>query len=49
MEEGGRLRRGYFIGRGLGASQFGAASAVERLGQLRQPDDEPTVYVPGGI
>jgi ATP-dependent Lhr-like helicase len=36
FEDAGRLRRGYFV-EGLGAAQFGAAGAVDRLRSLSRP------------
>ena len=52
FEEAGRVRRGYFV-EGLGAAQFAAPGAVDRmraLAQVRTPSDEPawTTPVPGG-
>ena len=50
FEEAGRVRRGYFV-EGLGAAQFAAPGAVDRMRALAKPrDDEPlwTVPVPGG-
>ena len=50
FEEAGRVRRGYFV-EGLGAAQFAAPGAVDRMRALTKPrDDEPlwTVPVPGG-
>ena len=38
MEEGGRLRRGYFVA-GLGATQFALPAAIDRLRALRDADD----------
>jgi ATP-dependent Lhr-like helicase len=38
MEESGRIRRGYFV-EGLGGSQFALPGAVDRLRDLREPDD----------
>jgi len=35
LEEGGRIRRGYFVS-GLGASQFAATAALEHLRALRE-------------
>ena len=37
MEEGGKIRRGYFV-EGLGGSQFALPGAVDRLRALREPD-----------
>ena len=39
MEEGGRIRRGYFVA-GLGATQFALPAAVDLLRQLRTPPPE---------
>ncbi len=39
MEEGGRVRRGYFID-GLGGAQFALPGAVERLRAERRPGEE---------
>ena len=50
FEEAGRVRRGYFV-EGLGAAQFAAPGAVDRMRALAKPrDEEPlwTVPVPGG-
>ncbi len=52
FEEAGRVRRGYFV-EGLGASQFAAAGAVDRMRALaaaRPAADEPLwqTPVPGG-
>ncbi|HUP47299.1 MAG TPA: crosslink repair DNA glycosylase YcaQ family protein [Thermoanaerobaculia bacterium] len=45
MEEGGKVRRGYFV-EGLGATQFAGAGALERLRSLRdEPDSPETVMV----
>ncbi len=44
FEEAGRCRRGYFVA-GLGAAQFGATGAVDRL---RAADDNPGSGGPGG-
>jgi ATP-dependent Lhr-like helicase len=44
MEEGGRIRRGYFV-EGLGAAQFALPGAVERLRAERELPDEPDVRV----
>ena len=38
LEEGGRIRRGYFV-EGLGATQFALPAAVDLLRSLRQPPD----------
>jgi ATP-dependent Lhr-like helicase len=42
LEEGGRIRRGYFVA-GLGATQFALPAAVDLLRQLRTapPDEKP--------
>ena len=50
FEEAGRVRRGYFV-EGLGAAQFAAPGAVDRMRALSKPAaEEPlwTVPVPGG-
>ena len=50
FEEAGRVRRGYFV-EGLGAAQFAAPGAVDRMRLLAKPaTEEPlwTVPVPGG-
>jgi ATP-dependent Lhr-like helicase len=50
FEEAGRVRRGYFV-EGLGAAQFAAPGAVDRMRALGKPrDEEPlwTAPVPGG-
>jgi ATP-dependent Lhr-like helicase len=44
MEEGGRLRRGYFVA-GLGAAQFALPGAVDLLRGLRDCPDETEVVV----
>ena len=44
MEEGGRLRRGYFVA-GLGAAQFALPGAVDLLRGLRDVPDETEVVV----
>ena len=45
MEEGGRIRRGYFVD-GLGAAQFALPGAIDRLRAMREPDvDRPVVHV----
>ena len=46
MEEAGRIRRGYFVA-GLGAAQFAAPGADERLRSDTQPDEdrESTTFV----
>ncbi|MCC2672834.1 MAG: associated domain protein, partial [Armatimonadetes bacterium] len=44
MEEGGKIRRGYFVA-GRGATQFGLPGAVDRLRALREPPDEPTAVL----
>ncbi len=40
MEESGKARRGYFVA-GLGATQFAARGADDRLRTLREPTDDP--------
>jgi ATP-dependent Lhr-like helicase len=42
MEEGGRIRRGYFV-EGLGAAQFALPGAVDRLRAERDLPEEPDV------
>ncbi|MFN8507192.1 MAG: DEAD/DEAH box helicase [Dehalococcoidia bacterium] len=44
MEEGGRIRRGYFI-EGLGGAQFALPAAVERLRAERERPEEARVFV----
>jgi ATP-dependent helicase Lhr and Lhr-like helicase len=44
MEEGGRVRRGYFVD-GLGGAQFALPGAVDRLRAARRPGDEPEIRV----
>ncbi len=44
MEEGGRLRRGYFVA-GLGATQFALPGALDRLRALRDRPDETEVAI----
>jgi ATP-dependent Lhr-like helicase len=44
MEEGGRIRRGYFV-EGLGATQFALPGAVDRLRTERELPEEPEVRV----
>jgi ATP-dependent Lhr-like helicase len=45
MEEGGRIRRGYFVD-GLGAAQFALPGALDRLRAVRDPDpDGPVVHL----
>jgi ATP-dependent Lhr-like helicase len=44
MEEGGRLRRGYFVA-GLGAAQFALPGAVDLLRGLRDAPDQTEVVV----
>ncbi len=44
MEEGGRIRRGYFI-EGLGAAQFALPGAVDRLRAERDLPDEPDIRI----
>jgi ATP-dependent Lhr-like helicase len=45
MEEGGRIRRGYFVD-GLGAAQFALPGALDRLRALREPaSDGPTIHL----
>ena len=42
MEEGGRIRRGYFV-EGLGGSQFALPGAVDRLRSSRQETQPPVI------
>ncbi|MGH6691870.1 MAG: Lhr family helicase, partial [Gammaproteobacteria bacterium] len=44
MEEGGRIRRGYFVD-GLGGAQFALPGAVDRLRAQRDLPDEPQVHI----
>ena len=44
LEEGGRIRRGYFVN-GVGAMQFAAPAAVDLLRALRTAPEEPEVAV----
>ena len=44
LETLGLARRGYFV-EGLGGAQFALGGAVERLRELREPDDEPVASV----
>ena len=44
MEDGGRIRRGYFV-EGLGAAQFALPGAVERLRAERDEPDEADVRI----
>ncbi len=48
MEEGGKIRRGYFVD-GLGAAQFAVPGAVDRLRAMRDPAgesrSEPVVHL----
>ena len=44
MEDGGKLRRGYFVA-GLGATQFALPGALDLLRSLREPPPEPEVAV----
>ncbi|MCA9037527.1 MAG: hypothetical protein KDA91_20475, partial [Planctomycetaceae bacterium] len=44
MEEAGKVRRGYFVA-GLGAAQFAAPGAEDRLRSFRDPTGEPEVLV----
>ncbi|HUR15003.1 MAG TPA: ATP-dependent helicase [Mycobacteriales bacterium] len=50
LEEAGKVRRGYFV-EGLGAAQFAAPGAVDRMRAMTKPrEDQPlwTTPVPGG-
>jgi ATP-dependent Lhr-like helicase len=44
MEEAGRIRRGYFVA-GLGATQFAAGGAEDRLRALREPPEESATVI----
>ena len=44
LETLGLCRRGYFV-EGLGGAQFALGGAVERLRELREPDEEPAATV----
>ena len=44
LEESGKVRRGYFVD-GLGAAQFAAPGAVERLRELREPDRTESIVL----
>ena len=44
MEEAGRVRRGYFVA-GLGATQFAAPGAEDRLRSMRERPEEPHAVV----
>ena len=44
LEVVGTCRRGYFV-EGLGGAQFALAGAIERLRDLREPDDRPDPIV----
>ncbi|MCI0547538.1 MAG: DEAD/DEAH box helicase, partial [Candidatus Rokubacteria bacterium] len=44
MEEGGRIRRGYFV-EGLGGAQFALPGAVDRLRAQRDLPDDPEVHI----
>ena len=46
LEEGGRIRRGFFVA-GLGAMQFAAPAAVDLLRSLRAPAEDAEVVVLG--
>jgi ATP-dependent Lhr-like helicase len=43
MEDGGRVRRGYFLA-GRGATQFALPGADDRLRSLREPSESPQTY-----
>jgi ATP-dependent helicase Lhr and Lhr-like helicase len=45
LEEAGRIRRGYVVA-GLGAAQFAAPGAIDRLRGLRAPVGEPDAAAP---
>jgi ATP-dependent helicase Lhr and Lhr-like helicase len=44
LEEGGRVRRGYFVA-GLGGAQFAVPGAIDRLRAFREPPPVPEVVV----
>jgi ATP-dependent helicase Lhr and Lhr-like helicase len=44
LEEGGRVRRGYFVA-GMGGAQFAVPGAVDRLRALREPPTEPEIVI----
>lgn len=44
MEEAGRIRRGYFVA-GLGAAQFAASGAEDRIRDLDRDDDDSSVVI----
>lgn len=44
LEEGGRVRRGYFVA-GLGGAQFAVPGAIDRLRAFREPPPIPEVVV----
>ena len=44
LEEGGRVRRGYFVA-GMGGAQFAVPGAVDRLRALREPPSEPEIVI----
>src|SRR5439155_15149131 len=44
MEDGGRVRRGYFLA-GRGATQFALPGADDRLRSLRAPSDAPRTFL----
>ncbi len=44
MEEAGRIRRGYFI-EGRGGAQFADPGAVERLRELRESSEDPSIIM----
>jgi ATP-dependent Lhr-like helicase len=44
LETLGLCRRGYFV-EGLGGAQFALGGAVERLRELREPDDDAPAFV----
>ena len=44
LEEGGQIRRGYFVA-GLGATQFAVSGADDRLRSVREPSNEPRTLV----
>src|SRR5208282_6054725 len=48
MEDGGRIRRGYFLA-GRGATQFALPGADDRLRAVREPSEAPRTTVLAAI
>jgi ATP-dependent helicase Lhr and Lhr-like helicase len=44
MEDGGRVRRGYFVA-GLGGAQFALPAALDRLRSMREPGETPHTVI----